>query len=156
MEQLFNFFNENRWLLVPMLIWTIGAVLVFFDIRHQKNIRQRHQTQGILDTSRPNHPQSRLKGLDMPKEIAKYYSIPESVLAKACPEEYAAYKKADDALVKAVGPRADDGTSAAFVQAHSARGRMKENTWPTLTTFATRSYCSKRHWQQRASVRLCW
>lgn len=46
----------------------------------------------------------------MPQEIPKYYSIPESVLAKACPEEYAAYKKADDALVKAVGPRDDDGT----------------------------------------------
>lgn len=46
----------------------------------------------------------------MPQEIAKYYSIPESVLAKACPEEYAAYKKADDALVKAVGPRDNDGT----------------------------------------------
>ncbi len=36
MEQLLQFFNENRWLLVPMVIWTIGAVLVFFDIRHQK------------------------------------------------------------------------------------------------------------------------
>lgn len=46
----------------------------------------------------------------MPQEISKYYSIPESVLAKACPEEYAAYKKADDALVKAVGPRDNDGT----------------------------------------------
>lgn len=46
----------------------------------------------------------------MPQEIAKYYSIPESVLAKACPAEYAAYKKADDALVKAVGPRDNDGT----------------------------------------------
>jgi hypothetical protein len=46
----------------------------------------------------------------MPKEISKYYSIPESVLAKACPEEYAAYKKADDELVKAVGPRDNDGT----------------------------------------------
>lgn len=46
----------------------------------------------------------------MPQEISKYYSIPESVLAKACPEEYAAYKKADDDLVKAVGPRDNDGT----------------------------------------------
>lgn len=46
----------------------------------------------------------------MPQEIAKYYAIPESVLAKACPEEYAAYKKADDELVKAVGPRDNDGT----------------------------------------------
>ena len=46
----------------------------------------------------------------MSQEISKYYSIPESVLAKACPEEYAAYKKADDDLVKAVGPRDNDGT----------------------------------------------
>ena len=46
----------------------------------------------------------------MPQEIPKYYSVPESVLAKACPEEYAAYKKADDVLVKAVGPRDNDGT----------------------------------------------
>lgn len=46
----------------------------------------------------------------MPQEIPKYYSVPESVLAKACPEEYAAYKKADDELVKAVGPRDNDGT----------------------------------------------
>ena len=46
----------------------------------------------------------------MPQEIPKYYSVPESVLAKACPEEYAAYKKADDDLVKAVGPRDNDGT----------------------------------------------
>ena len=46
----------------------------------------------------------------MTKEIPKYYSVPESVLAKACPEEYAAYKKADDDLVKAVGPRDNDGT----------------------------------------------
>lgn len=45
----------------------------------------------------------------MPQEIAKYYSIPESVLAKACPEEYAAYKKADDELVKALGPRNEYG-----------------------------------------------
>lgn len=46
----------------------------------------------------------------MPQEIPKYYSVPESVLAKACPEEYAAYKKADDELVKAVGHRDNDGT----------------------------------------------
>jgi len=46
----------------------------------------------------------------MPQEIPKYYSVPESVLAKACPEEYAVYKKADDDLVKAVGPRDNDGT----------------------------------------------
>ena len=46
----------------------------------------------------------------MPQEISKYYSVPESILAKACPEEYAAYKKADDELVKAVGPRDNDGT----------------------------------------------
>lgn len=46
----------------------------------------------------------------MPQEIPKYYSVPESVLAKACPEEYAAYKKADDELVNAVGPRDNDGT----------------------------------------------
>ena len=44
----------------------------------------------------------------MPQEISKYYSIPESVLAKACPEEYAAYKKADDALAEALGPRDND------------------------------------------------
>lgn len=44
----------------------------------------------------------------MPQEISKYYAIPESVLAKACPEEYAAYKKADDALAKALGPRDND------------------------------------------------
>ena len=46
----------------------------------------------------------------MLQEIPKYYSVPESVLAKACPVEYAAYKKADDDLVKAVGPRDNDGT----------------------------------------------
>ena len=44
----------------------------------------------------------------MPQEISKYYAIPESVLAKACPEEYAAYKKADDALASALGPRDND------------------------------------------------
>lgn len=36
MEQLLQFFDEYRWLVVYMIIWTIGAVLVFFDIRHQK------------------------------------------------------------------------------------------------------------------------
>lgn len=50
----------------------------------------------------------------MPQEIAKYYSIPESVLAKACPEEYAAYKKADDALAEALGPRDNDDALGSF------------------------------------------
>jgi len=36
MEQLLQFFDEYRWLAVYMIIWAIGAVLVFFDIRYQK------------------------------------------------------------------------------------------------------------------------
>ncbi len=36
MEQLLYFVNEYRWLVAFIVIWTIGAALVFCDIMHQK------------------------------------------------------------------------------------------------------------------------